>query len=127
MNKAVLDSSVLLAILFEEPYDGAVWPVLEGAILSAVSLTEVLSRLADGNLISSPSVGPLFALVGTIAPFTEEQARVAAHLRESTRKAGLSLGDRACIALALELDADVYTTDRAWAQIDLPCRIHLIR
>ena len=127
MSEVVLDSSVLLAILLNESYDANVWSVLEGAVLSAVSLTEVLSRLADRGLHDSRQISPLFELLGEFVPFTEEQARAAAGLRDLTSKSGLSLGDRACLALGIELDADVYTADRAWTTVDLPCRIHLIR
>ena len=62
-----------------------------------------------------------------IEPFTASQARLAADLRPTTSHAGLSLGDRACLALAIELGAEVYTADRQWAKVQVACKIHLIR
>ena len=101
--------------------------LLQDAWLSSVNLAEVLARLEDLTLDSLPRVEELLGLLAGVQPFTERQARVAASLRGSTRAAGLSLGDRACIALGIELDADVYTADRAWMDVKLPCRVHLIR
>jgi ribonuclease VapC len=101
--------------------------LLDGAWLSSVKLAEVLAKLDDLKMDSLPRVEELLSLLAGVHPFTERQARIAASLRTSTRAAGLSLGDRACIALAIELDADVYTADRAWANVKLPCRVHLIR
>jgi PIN domain nuclease of toxin-antitoxin system len=62
-----------------------------------------------------------------VEPFTFAQARVAGELTAKTKSAGLSLGDRACLALALELGAEVYTTDRAWARVDVGCKVNLLR
>ena len=54
-------------------------------------------------------------------------AEMTGSLRAETRKSGLSLGDRACIALGVALGAEVYTSDRVWADLILPCTIKLIR
>jgi PIN domain nuclease of toxin-antitoxin system len=62
-----------------------------------------------------------------VIPFTEDQAETAGALRGPTQHAGLSLGDRACIALAIALGADLYTSDRIWATLGLPCSITLLR
>jgi len=65
--------------------------------------------------------------VNQVMAFTEDQARVAGTLVRETRRLGLSLGDRACLALALELNAPVYTADRIWKKISLGIPIHMIR
>lgn len=127
MNERVLDASVLLAVLKNERLNDDVLSIIDGAVLSTVSLAEVLTRISDLGATGDPRITALFQLLSSIAPFTESQARSAALLRARTRHAGLSLGDRACLALALQLDADVYTADRAWAGINVGCPIHLVR
>ncbi len=127
VSEIVLDSSVLIAVLKDEHYEKDVLHLLEGALLSTVNMAEVWSKLEEDGLASSVHVASLFALLGAAVPFTERHARLAARLRNSTRSAGLSLGDLACLALAIEMNADVYTADRAWKDLNLPCRVHLIR
>jgi len=127
-SESVLDASVLLAIFRGEPFEHDILDVLEGSVMSATNLAEVLTRLIDlGIPLSSPGIAATFALLDRIEPFTEAQARVAAGLRSETRHAGLSLADRSCLALALEIGADVYTADRPWSRVDIGCKIHLIR
>jgi PIN domain nuclease of toxin-antitoxin system len=127
-SESVLDASVLLAIFKDERFEQDVLSVLEGAVMSATNYAEVLTRLIDlGISLTDPRVEAMFALLDRIEPFTEAQARVAAELRNETRHAGLSLADRACLALALEINADVYTADRPWSRVDVGCKVHLIR
>ena len=127
MNKTVLDSSVLLAILKNERIDANLSTVVEGASVSTVNLAEVLSKVHDDPAIENDALDGLLESLLQPQPFTMSQAELAGRLRPVTRAAGLSLGDRACIALGAELDADIYTADRAWAKLKLPYRIHLIR
>jgi PIN domain nuclease of toxin-antitoxin system len=127
-SESVLDASVLLAIFKEERFEQDVLTVLEGAVMSATNYAEVLTRLIDlGISATSPRVQAIFALLDRIEPFTEAQARVASDLRNETRHAGLSLADRSCLALALEIGADVYTADQPWSRVAIGCKIHLIR
>jgi ribonuclease VapC len=63
----------------------------------------------------------------TVEPFTAADAVEVAHLRSITRKQGLSLGDRACIALAKRLDLPAFTADTAWSRLDLPVQLRQIR
>ena len=67
------------------------------------------------------------APIPEVEPFTVEQARVAGDLVEKTSALGLSLGDRACLALAIVLGTPVYTTDRLWKKLKLGIPIHLLR
>ncbi len=127
-SESVLDASVLLAIFKDEHFEQDILSVLDGGVMSATNYAEVLTRLIDlGISVTNPRVAAMFALLDRIEPFTEAQARVAAELRNETRHAGLSLADRACLALALEISADVYTADRPWAQVNVGCKVHLIR
>ena len=127
MIEAVFDASALLALLLGELGSDTLVPVLNHAVIGAVNLAEVQTKLID--------LGPQFTALRASAsdlllrtePFTAEQALVAANLRIATRGAGLSLGDRACLALALSLNAEVYTSDQAWRRVKVGCTINFIR
>ena len=100
--------------------------ILKGATISAVNFTEVMTRLHGETQGSSYPVTDILELV-QVVPFTQDQALVAADLRTSTRRHGLSLGDRACLALAITSGATAYTADRVWLDIELPCRVQYVR
>jgi len=123
----ILDASVLLAILNNEPYEDFVLDVIEGAVMGAVNQAEVWTKLHEFGLTDDPRVAVVFSLLSHIEPFTESQARLTGDLRPVTRHVGLSLGDRACLALAIESGAEVYTAEHKWASLKLPCKINLIR
>ena len=127
MSERVSDASLAIAILRGESFDAEFADAVSGAIISTVNYSELMSKAAEFGLIGSPALNELVKSFARIEPFTRAQADLAAKLRLQTRAFGLSLGDRACLALAIELDADVYTADRAWAGLQLGCRIHLIR
>lgn len=129
----VLDASALLAYLRGEPGDEAVGAAMVGgAVMNAVNYAEVLSRLgeagldpavADERLRSGGVIGELVEVI----PLDAVDARAIAALRPATRDAGLSLGDRACLATGLRRGLPVLTADRAWAGIDAGVQIRLIR
>jgi ribonuclease VapC len=127
VSEPVLDSSVVIAILMNERIDDAVLEIIESAVMSAVNFAEVWSKIYELGLKQAPRTEAVLGLFSRIEPFTSSQARIAGDLRLLTRHAGLSLGDRACLALALDTGAKVYTADRQWAQIDIGCTIQLIR
>ena len=126
-DDVVVDASTVLAAVKAEPF-GAFDPgrVFEASI-SAVNLCEVLTKLADDGLNEAQSQAAVAALDLRIHPFGAREAAVAAQLRGSTRQAGLSLGDRACLALAKTLDCAAVTADRAWASLDIGLTVVLIR
>lgn len=127
MAEVVLDASALLAWLNDEPGAAAVEAVLADAVISSVNLSEVGAVLADVGM-PPEEVGAVFSdLELRTVPFDDDLALLAASLRPATRSAGLSLGDRACLALAQRLDAPAITGDRAWARVDVPVAIRLIR
>jgi ribonuclease VapC len=95
--------------------------------VSTVNLAEVKSKLILKGLAPGDAWAAALSFSNEIFSFDSEQASIAGGLVEFTRPYGLSLGDRACLALALVLDAPVYTTDKAWAKLDLGLRIHLLR
>lgn len=116
----VLDASAYLAYTLDEPGATEVeTAMVDEAIMSAVNLAEVLSKMAD-RMPRGARPPPLSALPGavTIEPFTDMDALKVAELRFVTRRLGLSLGDRACIALGHRLRLPVLTADQVWAQLD---------
>jgi ribonuclease VapC len=128
MNRIVLDASALLAVLNREPGADKLTPqLLNIATSSTVNLAEVQGKLVNRGL------NPREAWEATISPireataFTPEHAMTAGSLIVETRALGLSLGDRACLALGLALRAPVYTADKSWKSLKLGLRIHVIR
>lgn len=126
-SPAVLDSSAVLAVFFAEPGAAEVSALLMGALLCTVNVAEVHERMLDHGAQTEEAWSWIGALGFEVCPFTELQARMAAELRAITRPFGLSLGDRACLALAIDREAKVYTTDRAWKNLSLGIEIEVIR
>jgi PIN domain nuclease of toxin-antitoxin system len=124
---AVLDSSAVLALLQNEAGSSIVGPLVFGALISAVNLTEVYSKLILKGLPASLCWPRIVSLQCEVCPYTGEQARAAAELIQVTKPYGLSLGDRACIALAIDRKATVYTTDKIWKSIRLGIKVEVIR
>ena len=115
MNEAVvLDASALLALMDAERGQEAVAAVLPGALLSSVNLAEVVSKLAERGMPAAQAHADALALGIDVVAFAGDLARDAGVLRPLTRAAGLSLGDRCCLALARSRDAAVLTTETSW-------------
>lgn len=126
-SPAILDASALLAVLGDEPGGERVVPLLPSGVISSVNWSEVLGRYAQLGLATTQRHEQIEALGVTVAAFTVRQAEIAAGLLPLTREAGLSLGDRACLAVALDLGGTAITADRAWAELDLGLTVELIR
>ncbi|HEX7598631.1 MAG TPA: type II toxin-antitoxin system VapC family toxin [Polyangia bacterium] len=118
--RVVLDASALLAYLQQERGHQVVEPVLGAAAISAVNLSEVLQKSAAAGVPTAGLETDLQAVGVRVQAFDAEDAACAASLWTSTRKLGLSLGDRACLALAQRLHLPAYTADRAWAAVAEP-------
>ena len=110
----MLDASAVLALLFEEPGADVVRAQVRVGVIGAVNLAEVLAKLSDHGLPLAEAVRAVAILGLEVAPMTEAQALRSAALRPLTRGAGLSLGDRACLALAAEMGVSSTTADRSW-------------
>jgi len=124
---AVLDSSAILAVLFQEPGKDAVLQVMKGALLSTVNLAETHAKLLLRGIDARFAWSRLLSLECELCFFDDEQARLAGELIAQSRPYGLSLGDRACLALGLARKGTVYTTDREWTRLGLGLRIEVIR
>jgi PIN domain nuclease of toxin-antitoxin system len=123
----IADASAILALLKQEPLGKLDPRRLFRATISAVNLSEVLERLCSGGLSESEAEAAVAELSLRVADFDEPQARLAAYLRLRTRHAGLSLGDRACLALGLQLGRPVITADRVWASLDIGVEVVMVR
>lgn len=118
--RVVLDASALLAAIYDEPGAGVVRDALDSATMSTVNLAEVIGKLRTEAGWSSAEVMAGLDLPLDEVAFDIDMARVAGDLVPATRRLGLSLGDRACIATACCLGIPVVmTADAAWAKLRL--------
>jgi ribonuclease VapC len=131
---AVLDASALMALLHREEGAPAVIEAIEaGAAISVVNWAEVLSKLAErgedpGTVAAELRRAEDSETVLAIEPLSEEDCVEVARLRPRTRGAGLSLADRACLALAARFEVPALTADRAWTGLDaVGVEVRLIR
>jgi PIN domain nuclease of toxin-antitoxin system len=123
----VLDASAVLALLHREAGADVVLRHLENAMASAVNFAELCARLADHGMPETEMREVAEAIGVDVVPFDKSQAYVAASLRPITGAKGLSLGDRACLALAIERGVPALTADRAWMDLDVGVDVRLIR
>ena len=123
----VLDASALLCLLFKEPGHERVEAALGSACIAVVNLAEVVGKLVDRGVPPDEAVADLREVDLEVIPMDQAQAEAAGALRAATRAAGLSLGDRACLALARSLGATALTTDRPWADLDCGVAVELVR
>jgi PIN domain nuclease of toxin-antitoxin system len=128
MNRAVLDASAILAVLFQElGAEKLTDEIMESAVVSAVNLAEVQSKLVKMGHPPEDAWSDANLLETAPEPFTAGQAKIAGSLIAKTLQYGLSLGDRACLALAIALNEPVYTTEQNWRNLKVGVPIHVIR
>lgn len=127
--RVVLDASALLAALLREPGAPRVGAALDSAIMSAVNLAEVMAGLIRNGASEREGRAVIRALAMTVIPADEELAIDAGLMRPITDRAGLSLGDRFCLALARRVGSPALTADRSWPEVSqaLGIEIELIR
>ena len=117
-----------MAVLNREPGAEMLTPqIMSTAAISTVNLAEVHGKLAHRGFSPDDAWAAANGAIHEAVAFTAEQAKTAGDLLIQTRTLGLSLGDRACLALGIALRAPVYTADRSWKNLRLGIRIHLIR
>lgn len=127
MNPAVLDASALLAYLRSEPGSELVREKLRGAYISAVNLSEVFKKVSE----KQGAISLVKAVVGNfqvkVVNFDAAAAQATAELDALTKGKGLSLADRACLALAQSKESQAFTSDRRWQELSLPIEVVLFR
>jgi PIN domain nuclease of toxin-antitoxin system len=123
----VLDASAVLAAMLREPGSDSVNARLDDSVICSVNAAEIVSKLLDKGYPKADVLDQFTALRLAVIDFDEGLALLAGTLRPSTRRKGLSLGDRACLALAIREDATALTADRSWTDLDVGCKIEVIR
>ena len=127
MAKVVLDASALLAFINREPGAEKVTAVLGEAMISAVNLAEAVTKLALKNGSTHRVLSELTESELEVVDFDRPLAEATGLLAALTRGRGLSLGDRACLALAQRENATALTADHAWRKVSLGIDIQFIR
>lgn len=127
MIDKVVDASVVLASLFGEPGGLEAEELSADYAISTVNLSEVVAKLVDRGWSDAAADAVADDLGMTVVPFDAGLARDAGKLRRTTRSHGLSLGDRACLALARREGVPALTADRAWQNADTDVTIEVIR
>lgn len=126
MDECVVDSSAALAAALHEPG----WREVQDAgqrFISSVNFAESVTRLIDRGHPMADALDMLMIVGLVVVDFDQQQAIEASRLRPLTREYGLSLGDRACLALASIRNLPVLTADRIWSYASLNITIKLIR
>jgi PIN domain nuclease of toxin-antitoxin system len=123
----VADASAILAMLDREPGHQRVEAALPATVMSTVNLAEIVTSLINKGIPATDARRTTESLEIETVPLDRELALAAGALREVTRSHGLSLGDRACLALARHLALPALTADRTWADLDVGIEIQLIR
>lgn len=126
-NKIVLDASALLCLLNDEPGADRVATVLTRSVVGAVNFGEVVSKLRERGISLDEIREALGGLHLDVRPLTTSQATTIGDLRPVTRSLGLSFADRACLALALDLGSEAYTTDPVLARAEVGSKVTNVR
>ncbi len=125
----VLDASAVLALLFDEPGAAKVRERVHGGLLGTTNLAEITAKLTDKGVPADEAARAVTLLGMEVVPFTEAHAHASSLMRPTTRAAGLSLGDRACLALAITRSLPALTAERRWPEIAeaVGVRVEVIR
>ncbi|MCZ6859743.1 MAG: type II toxin-antitoxin system VapC family toxin [Alphaproteobacteria bacterium] len=127
MTDTVLDASAILAMVHREPGAEVVAEELPRAIVSAVNIAEVAARMSDDGVPDGDIQTTMSNMDMDVVAFDNALALACGNLRRLTRHVGLSLGDRACLALAYARSLPVLTADRVWAELNIGVEVRLIR
>ncbi|MDO8350936.1 MAG: type II toxin-antitoxin system VapC family toxin [Gallionella sp.] len=129
MSKIVLDTSAVLAWLFQENGADKVFPILEAGsgVISSVNYAELVGKLVDQGMPAEIIRETLFDLELEVVDYDEAQAFETGVLRTVSKAFGLSLGDRACISLGIIRKLPVLTADRVWLNVSVPTEVRSIR
>lgn len=128
MSRIVLDASAILAIVHREPgHEKLTLALLDGALCSSVNVAEVQAKLVSRGWASEEAWEDATSAIDEVVPFDAPQAKTCGDLITVTCAQGLSLGDRACLALGITRNAPIYTTEKTWKKLRLGIPIQVIR
>lgn len=127
-HKAIIDASALIAYIKREPGAEKLIDLLPYSIMSTVNYAEVTTVLSKLGMPTDIISTTLKNLIGELITFNQPQALITGVLQANTKTKGLSLGDRACLALGITMNLPLYTTDKIWAELNIDgVDIRLIR
>ncbi len=126
-KKVIFDASALLALIQEEKGAEIVKPLLKDSIMLTINVAEVLTTLQNVGIPPDDATEYISLFISELVDFDLEQARAVANLYPQVKTKSLSLGDRACLTLGAMYKAPIYTTDKAWNELESLLEIHLIR
>ena len=127
MSDVILDASAFLALINKEQGYEIVQNVINNSIMSAVNAAEVIAELHCKLNILIKDAEKIVTSLTKVEDFNYKQAVMAASLKKQTMQFGLSLGDRVCLTLGIELGLPVYTANKIWGNLDLNAKIIVIR
>lgn len=116
----MLDSSAVIAVLRREPGAAIVERYLSDALISAVTLQEIVKVLLSDGALQDVAHAMIDPLNLNVAAHEVDDAWAAALLWKATKSKGSGLGDRTCMALAIKEGVPAVTTDKAWAELSIP-------
>ena len=123
----VVDTSAVLAVVFNEARGDAALPHMHKAYMSSVNLAEAISKLTERGASPELAWTELRRLKLTYVDFDAELARAAGDMRVATKHLGLSIGDCACLALGRAKNLPVLTTDGEMAEANVGVEVRLLR
>jgi PIN domain nuclease of toxin-antitoxin system len=127
VNKVVFDASAILTAALNEPGTELVFRHAQNSVVSTVNLAEAQAKLVRRGVPPEDAWQAVLTFCHQVVPFDAEQARLSGEMVTATSPLGLSLGDRACLALATLLELPVYTSDQVWKKLQLGVEIRLLR
>lgn len=127
MNNVLFDTSAILALINNETGKEVAEQFLGRIYISSVNLGEFYGKLMDHGIEEKECIEIAESVINKVIDFDEELSLSTASLKALTKKQGLSLGDRACIATGMLYDLEIYTADKVWGKLDLDCKIIQIR
>lgn len=127
VTSIVLDASAVIAVLRSEPGADMVLSALSDAVISAVNYSEVLKKTIERGGASYTAASFIRGLSIAVIPFDEALAQASAALYLQTKQHGLSFADRACLALGVQRNCKVLTSERRMGLVVLPIKVKLIR
>ena len=117
MPSCVIDTSAVFIDLQDEPGAEEARSWLRDAAISSVNLHEIVAKATEKGATPDQARALVEKLRLTVHACDEANAIEGGLLRVATKAQGLSLGDRACLALAKRLDLPAVTADRDWTKV----------
>ncbi|MEY4464195.1 MAG: hypothetical protein RLZZ81_1166 [Pseudomonadota bacterium] len=128
MSKIIFDASALIALFAKEDGYQLIKKYMRDGVISSVNIAEVYKYCIEKQGLTEETAKILIKLSDIkIIDFCPDQALISANIIHKTKIYGLSLGDRACIALAIFKNYPILTCDTIWQKLDLDIQFTMAR